>query len=204
MTKGRRREKMNVYEAVKKRRTIRRFTQDVIPLEILEKLVHAARLAPSGANIQPWEFIIVNDKNLLDNVFETLGWAGYITPRGIPPEGKKPTAYVVVLQNKSIKEVTPTQDNAAAIENILLVAIEEGIGSCWIGSIKRERLVGVLNIPSNYYVDSVIALGYPDETSVIEEYKGSIKYWKDDNEVLHVPKKSLKDILRYNLFEKKI
>ena len=88
---------MDIYEVIKKRRSIRRFKQDEIPLGILEKLVDAARFAPSGGNIQPWEFIIVNDKELLDKVFETLAWAGYIAPEGTPPEGKRPTAYICLL-----------------------------------------------------------------------------------------------------------
>ena len=195
---------MDIYEVIKKRRSIRRFKQDEIPLRILEKLVDAARFAPSGGNIQPWEFIIVNDKELLDKVFETLAWAGYIAPEGTPPEGKRPTAYIVALQNTKLSPFTPTHDMAAAVENILLVATEEGLGSCWIGSVKRKKLAEILNIPSDYHIDSVIALGYPDETSVIEEYKDSIKYWKDEKGIMHVPKRKLKEIIHYNKFLKKI
>ena len=194
---------MDVYKAIKKRRTIRRFKQKPVPVSILQKLINGARLAPSGGNIQPWEFIIVYKKELLEKVFETLAWAGYIAPKGIPPEGKKPTAYIVALQNKKIKSFTPIADLSAAIENILLLATEEGIGTCWIGSIKREKLSEILNIPSHYYIDSVIALGYPDEKPVVEKYQGSIKYWKDKKGVLHVPKKSLEEILHYNTFKGK-
>ncbi|HDD64550.1 MAG TPA: nitroreductase [Firmicutes bacterium] len=191
---------MDIYEIIRKRRSIRRFKQEKIPLEILEKFIDAARLAPSGGNVQPWEFIIVNDEELLDKVFETLSWAAYIAPYGTPPEGKRPTAYIVVLQNKKTSPLTPAHDIAAAIENILLCATKEGIGSCWIASIKREKLSQILGIPPDYHIDSVVALGYPDEISVIEEFKGSVKYWKDENGVMHVPKRNLKDIIHYNKF----
>jgi len=187
---------MTVYQAIRQRRTIRRFTQDPVPPAVLMKLVEAARLAPSGGNLQPWEFIIVQGKDLVAEVFGTLGWAGYIAPRGNPPAGERPTAYIVVLQNKEIKVATPCADLAAAIENMLLLAVEEGLGSCWIGSIKRERLATLLGIPSTHLLDSVIALGYPNEDSVTEECReSSIRYWKDDAGVMHIPKRNLTEIL---------
>lgn len=195
---------MEVYEAIKKRRTIRRFKQDPIPAAVLEKLVEAGRLAPSGGNLQPWEFIIVSEKEMVDRVFPTLAWAGYLAPHGTPPEGRRPVAYIVVLQDKKIKAFTPSADLAAAIENIILLGVAEGLGSCWIGSIQREKLAEILAIPDQYHIDSVVALGYPDEKSVVEEYQGDIKYWKDAEGLMHVPKKSLKEILHHNRFEKNL
>jgi nitroreductase len=91
---------MNVYEATIKRRTIRRFKQKPIPLETLKKLVNAGRLAPSTANLQPIEYIIIDGADLVENVFETLKWAGYISPAGNPPQGERPVAYIIVLANK--------------------------------------------------------------------------------------------------------
>lgn len=188
---------MSVYDLILKRRTIRRFKQDPIPRSILEKLVNAGRLAPSGANMQPLEFIVVDDPKLLGKVFATLKWAAYIAPAGDPPPGKQPVAYIVVLINKNIKE-NGEVDAAAAIENMILVALEENIGSCWLGSIQREELAKILNIPGNYKIDSVLALGYPDESPVMEVATDSIKYWKDENGVLHVPKRKLEDLLHFN------
>jgi len=194
---------MNVYEAIKKRRTIRRYEQKEIPVGILEKLVDAARLAPSGANFQPWEFIIVNEKDMVDKVFPTLAWAGYLGKEGPPPEGKRPVSYIVVLINKEIKAPTPLRDVGAAVENILLAAVEEGIGTCWIGSVDRKKLAEILEVPPTHEIDCVVALGYPAEKSVVEEMKNSIKYWRDENGIMHVPKRKLKDILHYNKYQKK-
>jgi len=161
--------KMDVKEAIKKRRTIRRFKQQEIPREILESLIDAARVAPSGMNLQPLEFIVITEKNVLDSIFPLLGWAGYLGPDGPPPEGKRPVAYVAVIYNKDIKTPTPAYDAGAAVENILLSAVSEGIGTCWIGSVKKEELAKILELPYNYGVDCVIALGYSDESSVIVE-----------------------------------
>jgi nitroreductase len=191
---------MNVYEAVRKRRTVRRFRQDPIPREILEKLIDAARLAPSAANLQPNEYIVVDEPGLLPRVFSTLRWAGYIAPGGNPPEGERPVAYIIVLTNKEKTKIPGVSDAAAAIENILLTAREEGIGSCWLGSIERSKLQQILATPGHCPIDSVIALGYPRESPRVEEMKDSLKYWKDDTGTLHVPKRKLADILHRNKY----
>ena len=191
---------MKVYEAICKRRTIRRFSQEPVPKEILEKLIKAARLAPSAANLQPCEYIVVDEPSLVANVFSTLRWAGYIAPRGDPPEEERPVAYIIVLLNKEKVKAGGERDAAAGIENIVLAALEEGIGSCWLGSIERETLRGILNIPNRCDIDSVVALGYPKESPVVEEMKDSIKYWKDDKNILHVPKRRLQDILHWNKY----
>lgn len=191
---------MDIYEIIKKRRTIRRFKQEKIPLELLEKFIDMARLAPSGANMQPIEYIIVIDREIVKKIFPLTGWAGYLGKNGPPPEGKRPTAYIVVLLNKEIKSPTPKHDVGAAVENILLSATYEGIGTCWIGSVNREKLREILNIPKNYEIDSIVAFGYPDEISVVEEFVGSIKYWKDEKGTMHVPKRKLSEIVHYNKF----
>ena len=172
-----------------------------IPYEILGKCVNAARLAPSAANLQPLEYIIVDDEQLLPKVFDTLRWAGYIKPAGDPPPGHRPTAYIVVLIKKETGyKGLESYDAGLAVENMILVALEEGIGSCCIHNINRDGLIELLNIPEDYIVSLVLALGYPDESPVVEEFRESPKYWKDKDNVLHVPKRGLKDILHRNNF----
>ena len=186
---------MDVYEAIKSRRSIRRFKQEAIDGAILERMVDAGRVAPSGANCQPVEFILVTEPGLCKQVFETTAWAGRVTPRRTPKPGQEPTAWIVVLLNSQRGPATAKADAAAAIENMILVAAEEGIGSCWIGSVKREELVKILNISEYCKIDSVVALGYPDESPVAEDTDEDIAYYLDDNDVLHVPKRKLKDVL---------
>ena len=87
-----------------------------------------------------------------------------------------------------------------ASENILLAAEEEGIGSCVICKINKDRLNKILDLPEDVFLDSVIALGYKNEVSVVEDLKDTIKYWRDEKEILHVPKKKLEDIIHINKF----
>lgn len=192
--------KMNVYEATIKRRTIRRFKQKPIPFETLKKLVNAGRLAPSSANLQPIEHIVIDSSDFVEKVFETLKWAGYISPDGNPPSGEKPVAYIIVLANKKKNPCNCERDAAAAIENMILVAIEEGIGSCWLGSIDINKLTDILELPEHIKIDSVLALGYSNESPQIEEIKDSVKYWKDEAGTLHVPKRKIDDTLFYNKY----
>ncbi|MCU0642910.1 MAG: nitroreductase family protein [bacterium] len=191
---------MNVYDLILKRRTIRRFKQQQIDATLLKKIVNAGRLAPSGANLQPLEFVVINNQELVELVFPKVKWAGYIAPAGDPPEGARPVAYILVLINTAIKPKHGQVDAAAAIENMILTALDDGIGSCWMGAIDREQLRALLHIPPKYDIDSVLALGYPDESPVIEDMENSIRYWKDEKGALHVPKRKLEDIIHYNQF----
>jgi len=191
---------MDVFQTIKTRRTIRLFKQDSVTDELLIEFVEAGRCAPSGANCQPLEYVVVNNPQILDGVFAQLAWAGYIKPKRTPPADLRPVAYIVVLINSDISS-KGTEDAAAAIENILLAAWARGVGSCWIGSVKRDELAKNLALPANYNIDSVIALGYPAEEPVMEDCRDdSIKYYLDENDRLHVPKRPLKSITHINKF----
>ena len=194
----------SAYDIICERRSIRRFKKKKISKEKLLKMVNAARLAPSAANIQPCEFIVVDEKELLDEVFENVKWAGYISPSGDPPKDHRPVAYIIVLIDLNKKKKGGEQDAAASIQNILLTAWEESIGSCWIGSINRKRIKRIFKIPHHLKVNSIVALGYIGEKPVIEEVKESIRYWKDDRGVLHVPKRRIEDICYFNMYMKRL
>jgi len=190
---------MTVEEVILKRRTVRSFQPRPVPDSILEKMVNAGRLAPSAANLQPCEFLIVDDPNLTAAVFSTLKWAGYVTPAGNPPEGKRPAAYIILLLNQK-KSRGGIADAGAAIENMILTGLEEGVAACWLGSVDRGQLTKILNIPDYCRVDSVLALGYPDQENQAEDFSGSVKYWLDEKSNYHVPKRSLKDVLHRNTY----
>lgn len=192
--------KVSIYEAAVSRRSIRRFKDIPISREILGRCVNAARLAPSASNLQPLEYIIVDDDQLLPQVFSTLKWAAYISPVGSPPQGRRPKAYIIILKNRDIGCPSSVYDVGAAMENMILIALEEGVGSCPIASVDRDKLRAVLHIPDRYEIPLVLALGYPDESPVEESFDSSVKYWKDEDGVLHVPKKKLEMILHWNSF----
>ena len=190
---------MSVYETILSRRSIRRFQQKPINTELLRRFVNAARVAPSAANLQPLEFFIVTEKNLCSKIFETIGWAGYIKPTWKPDENERPTAYIVIF----VKDITNKyylRDVGLASENIVLASEEERIGSCILCKIEKKKIQEMLKIPDTLHVDSLIALGYKAEQAVVEDFKDSVKYWRDKNEVLHVPKRKLEDIIHLNEF----
>ena len=186
---------MDIEEVIYRRRTIRRFKQEPLPLEVLKKLVDLARVAPMGNNIQSIEFIIVIKKEMKVKLFPCLGWAGSL-PEGtrIPEEGRRPSAYIIVLGNTNIKQ-NAVSDEGAAVQNILLGAIKYEIGTCWMGSIDRDKIREIFEVPKHYKIMHVISLGYPDEESVMEKHEDSFKYWKDEKGVMHVPKRKLEDVL---------
>jgi len=188
------------YETIAGRRTIRRFKPDPVPRELLERLVGVARLAPSAANLQPLEFIAVDAAGPRAEIFPCLKWAAYITPAGDPCPGEEPTAYVVTLANTEIREKMFEYDVGAAMENMILAALAEGVGSCWLLSIDRDRLRAILGVPGHYRIDSVLALGYPAEDPAAEVAGDSIRYWKDEAGRLHVPKRAASSIAHINKF----
>jgi nitroreductase len=190
---------MKVYDAIVSRRSIRRFHQKPVNLEVLKKCVNAARLAPSAANLQPLEYLIVTDKKLCALLFETLNWAAYIQPKWTPKEAERPTAYIVVLV-KDTQNPYYERDVGFATENIVLTAEGESLGSCILCNIERIKIQELFKIPLTIAVDSVIALGHKAEKSVVEDMKDSVKYWRDEHDVLHVPKRKLDDIIHINTF----
>jgi nitroreductase len=130
---------MSLYELILSRRSIRQFKPEPVSKEILEKLVNAARLAPSASNLQPLEFIVVDKDELRKKLFPCLKWARYIAPEGDPKQGHEPVAYIVVLVNLQVRDKGYECDVGAAAENMILTAWEEGIGSCWLHSVERKN-----------------------------------------------------------------
>jgi nitroreductase len=189
-----------VYATIVRRRTIRKFRPEPVTRELLERLVDAARLAPSAANLQPLEFVAVDDAAVKAAIFPCLKWAAYIAPAGDPRPGEEPAAYVVTLVNSAIREKMFEYDIGAAMQSMILAALEEGVGSCWLLSIDRDKLRSVLGVPDGYRVDSVLALGYPAEDPTSEALTDSCKYWKDADGRLHVPKRALPSVLHLNGF----
>ncbi len=188
-----------MYDLILKRRTIRKFLQKKIPKDILKKLVNAARLAPSAANLQPVEFIAVDQTDMVKKIFGFTEWAGYIEPEGRPKKGEEPVSFIIFAANKNIASRHYKVDSGLAAGNLILAALEEGIGSCIIESCDRAQIAKIINLPRDREIEFVIALGFSAEQPVFEEARrGSIKYYKDDRGILHVPKRPLEEVLRFN------
>ncbi|NLY11202.1 MAG: nitroreductase [Firmicutes bacterium] len=186
---------MSVYESILARRTIRKFKQEKIKRQTLEKLVNAARVAPSAQNLQPLKYIIVDQAEKVKDIFENVRWAGFIAPEGTPKKGEEPTAFIAVLVDTSISTSGWEFDLGAAVQNLILTAWEEGIGACWMGAINKPKITEILSIPEHLKLIHVIALGYIGEQPVSEDEGGSVRYYKDEQGTLHVPKRKLRDVI---------
>ena len=194
---------MTIYNTIISRRTIRKFKQTSIPVDVLKKLVNAGRLAPSAGNLQSLEYFIATNKSVKVKIFSTLSWARYIKPEGNPQKGEEPSAYIIVLvNNKVANNAYFKYDVGTSVENIIISALEEGIGCCWIASFNKNKLSEILKIPNDYSIDCVIALGYPLENPTFEDMvkDETIIYHKDSEGRLHVPKRKLEDIMHVEKF----
>ena len=190
---------MTVKELIKKRRTIRKFLQKPISKEQLATYIDAARLCPSAANLQPLKYVSVNSKDYTQKVFSTLKWAGYLNGEYTPKQDEQPTAYIIVCIDKNLSNASYDMDIGAAVENIILTALEDGVGSCWLASVNREKLREIIGLEENLIISCVVALGYPAENPTDTEMQnGDVKYFLKDG-ILNVPKRSLEEVFLKSL-----
>ncbi len=186
-----------IRDLVLKNRSYRRFHQDVaVDPGMLRELVDLARLSASAANRQPLKYVISCDASQNALIFPHLSWAGYLKDWGGPVEGERPSAYIIILGDKSITE-TFGCDHGIAAQSILLGAAEKGLGGCMVGSVQRKELGKVLRIPPGHEILLVLAMGKPKETVMLETVgaNGDIKYWRDAEGRHHVPKRRLEDVI---------
>jgi len=184
-------------EMVVRNRSYRRFYQEVpIACETLRELVDLGRLSASGANRQPLKYVVSCEPERNAQIFANLKWAGYLPEWGGPVEGEQPAGYVVILGDTAITQSFGI-DHGIAAQSIMLGATEKGLGGCMIASINKEGLRQVLAIESRYEILLVLALGRPKEMVVIDPVgpEGDIKYWRDAEQVHHVPKRALEEVL---------
>lgn len=155
---------MNLLEIIKKRRSIRRFTSQGVEKEKIQALLEAAMYAPSAVNKQPWHFIVIEDRTVMNRIME------------VHPHSKMfETANLGILVCGDLQlHHGPgywIADCAAATENILLAATALGLGSCWVGIYPREdrmkAMKDVFLLPEHVEGFALIAIGYPAEEKKI-------------------------------------
>ncbi|SEW23838.1 nitroreductase family protein [[Clostridium] fimetarium] len=184
-----------IKELVLKNRSYRRFYEDKkISMDTLKELVEIAHNTPSAANKQPLRYKLVNDETGNDKVFECLGWAGYFKDWDGPLKGERPTGYVIMITKSGANS---SWDEGIAGQTMLLAATQMGMGGCFIGNVDREKLAKIIELPQDMIIKLVIAFGYPKEEVVLEEIlsDGDYKYYRDENQVHHVPKVKVEDIV---------
>ena len=185
-----------ISDLIKKNRSYRRFHQNVaIPENDLFDMLENARLTPSGRNAQTLRYVLSNTPEMNSRIFPSLSWAGYLKDWGGPKEGERPSAYIVILNDNHISEQYFCDHGIVSLA-ILLTAVEKGYGGCIVAAVNHTKLREALNIPEQYSIVQVVALGKPAETVVIESMvDGDFKYWRDEQSVHHVPKRSLESII---------
>lgn len=155
---------MDVLDAIKGRRSIRAFQNREISQEIVDKLIDAARWAPSAGNIQPWEFIVVRNPEIKRGLAEAALGQYFI---------EEAPVVIVVCANEERsasgygmrgRTLYCLQDTAAAIQNIHLAAYAMGLGTCWVGAFRENEARKVLNIPEGVRPVAMIPVGYPAES----------------------------------------
>jgi nitroreductase len=186
---------MLMKELIRKTRSYRRFKQTPIQEEILHELVDLGRLSPNHVNKQPLKYIISCNPETNNKIFPCLLWAKNLKNWSGPKEHERPAAYIIILGDTAICEDFG-QNAGIAAQSMVLGATEKGVASCMIGNILREQLITGCAIPQRYKVLLVVALGYPGETILLEDLKdGNTAYYRDENDVHHVPKRTLEEVI---------
>lgn len=142
---------MDAIEAIRKRRSVRKYTGEAIPREDLATIVDAGRLAATGHNAQPWEFVVVTERAMLDQI-------------RIRPWMDNAAAVIAVVLDREARFWQ--EDGAAAIQNMLVATTALGYGACWVQgqtTDHEEKLKALLNIPANLHLVSLVPVGVPAE-----------------------------------------
>ena len=154
---------MEVFEAIKGRRSIRAFKEQNVSEETIKKLIESATWAPSAGNIQPWEFIIVKERETKIRLSEAA----------LNQEFLEEAPVLIIVCANEIKSsqrygtrgttLYCIQDTAAAIQNIHLVAFSLGLGTCWVGAFDESQAREILHVPEGIRPVAMIPVGYPNE-----------------------------------------
>jgi nitroreductase len=157
---------MEIQEALLNRRSIRKYKDQKISKDSINKILKAAMYAPSAMNLQAWHFIVIDDKAILIETIKSISYAEML---------RQSAAAILVCGDSSIEknERWLLQNCSAAIQNILLSALGLGIGSCWIAIHGMDdvykNIKNQFGLPENIVPVSLISLGYPDEEVTAEE-----------------------------------
>ena len=159
---------MDAFEAIRKRRSVRQFTGDAIPREDIEKIVDAGRLAPTGYNKQPWDFIVVTQREMIEQLKVASQWMD------------KAGAIIAVVLDPSSRYWL--EDGAAAVENMLIASTALGYGSCWLEGYtlpREEEFKELLDVPKERRLLTLVPIGVPVEWPTVEKKRlDEVLHWE--------------------------
>lgn len=186
---------MDFRETVLRTRSCRRFDEQVaVGEDCLTGLIDLARMTASAGNLQKIRFFPVTGRDDCRAVTDAVGWAAYLTDWKGPGDGERPTAYLLLLS--PVAGASPAIDIGIAAQTILLGATKRNLAGCIILNIDRTSVAKQLGIGEDMRIDIAIALGRPAETIRLTEVRdGNIRYYRDENDVHIVPKRSLSELI---------
>ena len=155
---------METLAAIKNRRSIQKYKEDPVPLDLIGAVIEAGSMAPSAGDQQAWKFVVIQDEGARKAIADFSLEQYWI--------GKAPVLIVVVAEEDMMRKfygvrgekLYAIQNCAAAIENMLLAAQEFGLGACWVGAFDEHTVTRVAGVPDSARVQAIVTLGYPDET----------------------------------------
>ena len=152
---------LDLVTAIQKRRSIRKYKQQEIPKELLMEVLEMARLAPSGANRQPWQLVVVTDAEKRRSLVPICKEQKFVS---------ECSAFIAGIDDPAQKWARV--DLAIAMEHIALAATDKGLGTCWVGAFDQEKLQAALGVPKGMVITACMSLGYPDESPEARTRKG--------------------------------
>ena len=151
---------MKVFDAICLRRSIRKYKSDNVEKGKLERILEAGRLSPSAVNKQPWHFIVIRDPSVRESLRASYGQSWFVNAPLIIVVCADPSSAWVRRDGEEFWKV----DAAIAMQDMILCATEEGLGTCWIGAFSEEPARRVLKIPEKIRIAAMTPLGYADES----------------------------------------
>lgn len=188
-------------ELIQKNRSYRSFDASrKISKEELESLIDLARKVPSARNLQALKYKLCFNEEDCAKLFPLTAWAGSLRPLVLPPEGHKPTAYIIICTDSDISSEEKNRflgvDIGIAAQTIMLAAAEKGLGGCMLGAFSAEKVSEAFEICPRYVPALILALGKPDEEIILHDADEiSVPYYRDQNGFHHVPKRKREDII---------
>lgn len=148
---------MDVHDAIRLRKSVRTYLPEQIPDRVLKRVLEAGRLAPSARNLQPWRFIVVKNPSSRKAIARTGRFASFL---------EEAPAVIVGCGDRETSPKWFVVDVSIALQNMVMAATAEGLGTCWIGSFDGEKVKEILRIPQGLEVVALLAMGYPKEPVV--------------------------------------
>lgn len=188
-------------DSIRENRTCRRFDEgDRVSAAALEDWVDNARMTASSANRQPLKYALVTDEAACAQLFAVCTWAAALPDWDGPAEGERPSGYIVMLVDThlSMNDVFTARDEGIAAQTIMLSARDAGYAACIIGAFKKKECATVLGIDADAFDPAlIIAVGRPVEQVQLADMpqSGSTVYWRTPDQVHHVPKRSLDEVI---------